>query len=811
MGGCRLRKWDGSQVVRYVITVEGAVQGVGFRPFVYRLAKDYGLTGRVRNTVYGVEIEVQGLDESVGGFIKDLTAKKPIHAYIESIKVEEVEPLCESDFVIVYSQSDGLLKTRVLPDIATCLDCLREMNDPSDRRYLYPFINCTLCGPRYTIIARMPYDRANTSMGEFEMCDACREEYEDPTNRRFHAEPIACPVCGPKVELWDRVGKVIAEKDEAIEYVVELIRGGRIVAVKGIGGFHLVVDARNSEAVRVLRERKLREEKPFALMYPNLDRVKGDCVVGEVEEKLLLSPESPIVLLRRRSNSTEVSEFVAPEQDRFGVMLPYSPLHHLLLGRLGFPIVATSGNRSEEPICVDEFEALRDLRDIADYFLVHNRKILRAVDDSIVQVVLGRPVILRRARGYVPQPVILMESSPKVLLAVGGHLKNTVSILFEDRVVISQHLGDLETRKSQENFNHSISLLSQLVGREPEVLVCDAHPDYLSTQWAEKQGMPLIKVQHHISHAYSVIAEKKIEPPVFAVIWDGTGFGLDGTVWGGEFFVILEGKVERWGHLRTFLLPGGDKAVREPRRTALGMLYELYGRDAFELVEGQLGFLRGVFSDSEWSSLKVMLERGINSPRTSSAGRVFDGVSALLNLHQVCSYEAQSAMALESLARRWRDDNWSDNGNINSDVEYNENGMAEGETVSDELIGIEEGFRVEEWKGRFVIDWGVFVEYLIGRIGAGENIGFLANQFHWVLAKTIERCVERVGIKNVILNGGCFQNSLLLEYTYSLLKGRFNVYFAEGIPPNDGGISLGQVYYAISNLRSKEDVFRYPG
>ncbi len=783
MDKCGSGKQNGLQVVRCIITVEGAVQGVGFRPFVYRLAKDYNLTGVVRNTVYGVRIEAQGAEVAVQGFLSDLEAKKPKHAVIERVSVERIEPIPESDFVIVHSQSEGYLRTRVLPDIATCPECLKEMRTPSDRRYRYPFINCTLCGPRYTIIVRMPYDRANTSMAEFEMCKECREEYEDPTNRRFHAEPIACPECGPKVLLWDSSGKVIAERDDAIEYSVRLIKEGNILAVKGIGGFHLVVDARNSDSVKRLRERKLREEKPFALMYPNIDRVKLDCEVSKIEEKILTSSEAPIVLLRRLDTPTEVSGYVAPEQDRFGVMLPYSPLHHLLLAELGFPIVATSGNRSEEPICIDEFEALRDLNGIADYFLVHNRKILRAVDDSIVQVVAGTPVILRRARGYVPQPIILSESSPKVLLAVGGHLKNTVSISFEDRVIMSQHLGDLETRKSQDNFHHSVSLLSELMERKPEILICDAHPDYASTQWAEKQNLPLVKVQHHIAHAYAVMAEKNVELPVFAVIWDGTGFGLDETVWGGEFFIISEDKVERWGHFRTFPLPGGDKAVREPRRTAIGMLYELYGEKVFDFIEEELSFLRRAFTDAEWASLRVMLRKGINSPRTSSAGRIFDGISAVLNLHQTCSYEAQSAMALESLARRC---NTTDDDSIN-------------------CIG--NLFTVEERNNKVVIDWRGVVEYAIAGIRECKDVRAIAKQFHWALADLVRRCAEMVGIENVILNGGCFQNSLLLGYTNELLKDKFNVYFAQEVPPNDGGISLGQVNYALSFLRSGKDVF----
>ncbi|MCX8064025.1 MAG: carbamoyltransferase HypF [Candidatus Hydrogenedentes bacterium] len=765
-------KSDNPRTVRCIITVEGAVQGIGFRPFIYRLAKEYRLTGLVRNTVYGVQIEVQGPFQTLQGFINDLESKKPVHAVIERVRIHEAPPISENNFVIIQSDTEGILKTRVMPDISTCSECLREMNNPSDRRYRYPFINCTLCGPRYTIIIRMPYDRVNTSMAEFKMCDECREEYENPNTRRFHAEPIACPNCGPQVALWDREGKVIYERDDAINEAVRLIKDGKILAIKGIGGFHLVVDARNSESVKLLRMRKLREEKPFALMYPDLNTVKIDCEVSEVEEKLLVSAEAPIVLLKRRNDSTEVSKYVAPEQDRFGVMLPYAPLHHLLLSALGFPVVATSGNRSEEPICTDELEALGDLRDIADYFLVHNRKILRAVDDSIVQVVDGCPIVLRRARGYVPQPVVVPQETSQTILAVGGHLKNTVAISFDNQVVISQHLGDLETKKAQDNFCHSVTLLSQLVERKPEVVACDAHPDYASTQWAEKQGLKVVKVQHHIAHAFSVMAEKKVDTPAFAVIWDGTGFGLDGTIWGGEFLVISREKIQRWGHFRTFPLPGGDKAVREPRRTALGMIYELLGNKSMEYIEKEIGHLREVFSDSEWNSISVMLKKGINSPRTSSVGRIFDGVASILNLYHTCSYEAQSAMRLESIARCYK-------------------------TGRDDVYKTSESFLLKNEHGVNIIDWGEFIKNLINKFRGEKNLSELANLFHWTLANTIKMCVETAGIKNVILNGGCFQNSLLLEYTVNLLKDNYNVYFAQNVPPNDGGISLGQIYYAV--------------
>ncbi len=764
------------KIRRIGIHVNGIVQGVGFRPFVYRIATQHGLTGWVQNRSDGVYIEIQGTDFSIENFLSSLKTECPKHAHIDGITTLELS-IQEKDkhFCIHPTYSEGTFHTRILPDIATCPDCLREMNDPKDRRYRYPFINCTLCGPRYTIIYRMPYDRANTSMASFQMCAQCREEYENPSNRRFHAEPIACPTCGPQIVLWNEKGEKLFEKDEAIVKTAGLIKNGAILAIKGLGGFHLIVDATNSEAVQRLRQRKNREEKPFALMYPSLEEVKKDCIVSDLEASLLTSSESPIVLLDKSPNSSRIAKEVAPEQSRHGVMLPYTPLHHLLLAEINIPIVATSGNRSDEPICIDEHEALERLKNIADYLLVHNRPIVRHVDDSIVHVVMDKPILLRRSRGYVPQPIFLSEPTSTVFLAVGGHLKNTVAVNYDNQVILSQHLGDLETQRAIEGFHQSRDTLLNLIERTPDILVADAHPDYTSTQWAYQQGNPVIPVQHHIAHALAVIAEKKVPLPAVAVIWDGTGFGLDRTIWGGEFFILTEEDIVRWGHWRNFPIPGGDKAVREPRRSLLGILYEIYGDDLFEKSTSVSEPISNAFHKIEWHALQQMLKHNINTPRTSSVGRLFDAVAMLLDLRPVCSFEAQSAMTLETLAS---------------------------EAKNTRYIDIPIVIRKET--DAHVLDWQPLIEFIIAQKTKGMPSTQLASLFHQYVAHCIKQVANKIGISNVIVNGGCFQNRLLLEYTIKLLQSEHTIYFAEQIPPNDGGISLGQVYYAIRYSNKKD-------
>ncbi len=756
--------------LRVRVTIHGAVQGVGFRPFIYRLATELGLAGWVINSAQGVLIEAEGPAPQLDVFLSRIERERPPRAVIQSLEFAFLDPVGYTTFEIRHSDASGAKTVLVLPDIATCDDCLREVFDPADRRYRYPFTNCTNCGPRFSIIEALPYDRPNTTMKAFAMCEACRAEYEDPLDRRFHAQANACPQCGPHLELWDRDGRVLASHHAALEAAAAAIREGAIVAVKGLGGFHLVVDARNEEAVVRLRRRKHRGEKPFALMYPSLDLVKAHCWVSDVEERLLRSPEAPIVLLRRRAQPDKAGEpylpapAVAPRNPYLGVMLPYTPLHHLLLAELGFPIVATSGNLSDEPICTDEHEALQRLGTIADVFLVHNRPIARPVDDSVVCVVLGAPLMLRRARGYAPLPIHLKDPVPK-LLAVGAHLKNTVAISMNREVFISQHIGDLETEPTFGAFRRVIAEFQALYELRPTAVACDAHPDYLSTQFAATCGLPEVRVQHHYAHILACMAENKVEGPVLGVAWDGTGYGLDGTLWGGEFLLVTEKGFRRVAHFRPFRLPGGERAIREPRRAAIGLLYELFGDTLFEM-KGLAPVL--AFSERERRLLQRMLQRGLNAPWTSSTGRLFDAVASIVGLRQVTSYEGQAAMELEFALY---------------DVET------------------EEAYALEipppNTHYPLTIDWSPMIQHIIRDVQHGTPVGVIAARFHNALVEAIVAVARQVGEVQVVLSGGCFQNRYLTERAVARLRDEgFRPYWHQRVPPNDGGIALGQVIAA---------------
>lgn len=747
---------------RVRLIIRGAVQGVGFRPFIYRLATELGLNGWVLNSAQGVFIEVEGKPETLQQFVRRVQTDKPPRAFIQSMEQSVLDPVGYTTFEIRHSQESGEKSALILPDIATCSDCLRELFDPADRRYLYPFTNCTNCGPRYSIIEALPYDRPNTTMRAFTMCPRCREEYENPLDRRFHAQPNACPECGPHLELWDEKGVCLAKYHEALLRAAEAIREGRIVAVKGLGGFHLVVDARNDAAVRCLRERKRREEKPFALMYPTLEMVTAHCEVNEVEERVLCSPESPIVLLRRKEEEA-VAPSVAPNNPYLGVMLPYTPLHHLLMRELGFAIVATSGNLSDEPICTDEHEALHRLAGIADLFLVHNRPIARHVDDSVVRVLMGRELVLRRARGYAPLPVLVKEPLPP-LLAVGAHLKNTVALSVGRQVFISQHIGDLETPQALDAFRRVIADVKGLWGHQPQAVTCDMHPDYLSTQAAHGMGLPVVEVQHHVAHILSCMAENELQPPVLGVSWDGTGYGTDGTIWGGEFLIVREESWERFAHLRPFRLPGGDRAIKEPRRSALGVLYELLGEDALDLLEQ-------AFTESERRLLRQMLQQGVNTPATSSAGRLFDAVASLAGVRQVVNFEGQAAMELEFLAHGVRTD----------------------ETYP---------FSLSEGASPCVLDWSPMIQAVLQDIQEGVSPSLIAARFHNTLVEMTVAIAHAAGLERVALSGGCFQNAHLTERAVRrLTEEGFRPYWHQRVPPNDGGIALGQIMGAVQSSR----------
>ncbi len=746
---------------RLRMVIHGAVQGVGFRPFVYRLATELQLTGWVLNSSQGVFIEVEGVLAKLEDFLRRLERDKPPRAFIQSLEYSWLDPVGYASFEIRHSDESGRKTAFILPDIATCPDCLREIFDPTDRRYRYPFTNCTNCGPRFSIIHALPYDRPNTTMKKFTMCSDCQTEYETPLDRRFHAQPNACPRCGPHLELWDRQGNVLAQRDEALLKAAESIRRGQIVALKGLGGFHLITDARNEEAVQELRRRKHREEKPLALMYPNLETVKEHCEVSQLEERLLVSPESPIVLVRRRGDA-RIAPAVAPRNPYLGVMLPYTPLHHLLMAELGSPVVATSGNLSDEPICTDEHQALHKLNTIADLLLVHNRPIARHVDDSIVRIVAGRELVLRRARGYAPLPITLKaaNSELRTVLAVGAHLKNTVALSVGSNVFISQHIGDLETTEAFGAFQRVIADFEKLYEARPSVIVHDLHPAYLSTQYAQQQYLPRMSVQHHYAHVLACMAENELDGPVLGVSWDGTGYGLDGTIWGGEFLLATRENFRRVAHLRQFRLPGGEQAIKEPRRTALGVLYEIYG-DALlgmrELAPVQ------AFSEKELEIVWAMLQKKINVPLTSSVGRLFDAVASLAGLRQSTRFEGQAAMELEFAL-----------------------------TETDETYHLE----IME---RDVLDWGPLVEAILNDVHGGVSVSKISARFHNALVEaivTVARCVKE---ERVVLTGGCFQNKYLTERAITRLRDAgFRVYWHQRVPPNDGGIALGQIGAASS-------------
>lgn len=762
---------------RLRVAIRGAVQGVGFRPFVFRLATDMQLPGWVSNTAAGVFIEVEGEPERLREFLQRVEREKPAISFIQSLESAFLDPVGFASFDIRES-SGGEKTVVVLPDIATCPECLADIADPKNRRYRYPFTNCTNCGPRYTIIESLPYDRPSTTMKKFAMCPECEREYKDPRNRRFHAQPNACPACGPHLALWDSDGKQLAQTDEALLRAAAEIRAGKIVAVKGIGGFHLMADARNDEAVLKLRERKRREEKPFALMYPRVYAVRGDCEFDDLEERLLRSVEAPIVLLKKKeAPRSGICASIAPRNPYLGVMLPYAPLHHLLMQELKFPVVATSGNLSDEPICIDEYEALSRLHGIADYFLVHDRPIVRHVDDSIVRIVAGRELVMRRARGFAPLPVRVKETLPSVL-AVGAHQKNAIAVATGDQVFVSQHIGDLETQEAFGAFERVIESFKKLYEVQPKTVACDLHPNYMSTEYAQRAGLPVLAVQHHYAHVLSCMAENEIEAPVLGISWDGSGYGTDGTVWGGEFLYVNEEGYERVAHLRTFPLPGAEKAVKEPRRTALGLLYELYGDDLGEKQD--LPSLQA-FSEQERRVLLGMLKQGVNSPRTSSAGRLFDAVASLLDLRQMVRFEGQAAMELEALATPV-------------------------ENTDDYLV------RGAEENGAFVLDWGPMIVGIRQDLWRGESKAVIARKFHNTLVQMMMVAANRIhesredAERRIVLTGGCFQNRLMTELAIRQLShAGYHMYWHQRIPPNDGGIALGQAKAAARMLRNRKD------
>ena len=753
---------------RVAISVRGIVQGVGFRPFVYRTATAAGVSGWVMNQSDAVRMEVEGSSESIEWFLHELREHHPPQARIDQL---DVQPrTCRTlsgavaDFQIRSSEEGSERRPTIPPDLATCRQCCEEIADPTERRYRYPFTNCTNCGPRWSIITGLPYDRSRTTMRSFPLCAACAQQYENVADRRFHAQPVACPACGPQLELLTRDGQVIAARAVALREAAEAVRAGSILALKGLGGFQLLADATSNAAVGRLRVRKHRKAKPFAIMLADEASVRTYCHASPFELSQLSSPPAPIMLLRRVQechSGMRIADSVAPCNPYLGVMLPNTPLHRLLMEEIGRPIICTSGNLSEEPMVTETAEALERLAEISDLMLTHNRPIARPVDDSVAREEEGELQVLRRARGFAPIPITISRAGP-CILAVGGHLKNSIALSLGQEVVVGPHVGDLDNVLSMNQHRRCIADLLEFFAVSPELVACDLHPDYGSTQHAEQLAqqwsVPLVRVQHHVAHTLSAIAEHHLEGPVLGLAWDGTGYGLDGTIWGGEGIVVDGPNWTRVAHLHPFPLPGGDRAAREPRRSLLGLLYETWGRKQIELVEPW-------FDEAELATLLTALERPRLFPRTSSMGRLFDAWAALCGLPGRISFEGEAAMQLEFLAD------------------------------PDESARYEIPLG-DAWPA--VADWHPMLCQALEDRAAGIAPKIVAARFHNALAALAEQIAERSGCHHIVLTGGCFQNRLLTQRTRACLsKSGRAVYTQRVVPPGDGGISLGQILGAL--------------
>lgn len=759
---------DVPDIRRLRLDLSGFVQGVGFRPFVYRLAQTEGLGGLVRNTAGGVTIEIEGAAPSLERFLARLDRELPPGAAIHERSLAALTPRGDGSFSISPSSDDGMRAALAMPDLATCPDCLREIFDPSDRRYRYPFTTCMHCGPRFSILQALPYDRERTTMERFALCARCRAEYGDPASRRFHAEAIACHDCGPQLALWDRAGSVLAVRNDALTDAVAALRDGAILGLKGLGGFQLLVDAANETAVARLRARKHRPRKPFAVMAPSLAAAEAIAQLSDVARALLLSPQAPIVLLP--AGERALAPGIAPGNPNLGVMLPCTPLHHLLLDGFGAPVVATSGNLSREPIAIDEDEALARLGGVVDVFLVHDRPIRRAVDDSVVRVIADRPVVLRHARGYAPS-VLSSRAVQAPMLALGGQQKNAVATGRGGRIVLGPHIGDLSSPRACEACDRAAEELPALQGLDPAAIASDAHPDYYTSRMAERFDLPVIRVPHHLAHVLACMADNALEGPVLGVAWDGTGYGGDGTVWGGEFLVADGHGFRRAAHLLPFPLPGGEAAVREPRRAALGLRYALHGSDR----RAEAG-AAGSFPAAQYEVLVTMMRNGVNAPLTSSVGRLFDATASLLGLMQVASFEGEAAMAVEFAAGR-----------------------------AAHVAPLPVPALIAQ-AGKSVVDWRGTMAALIAAHGEGEQPEALAAGLHAALAKAILIVAERCGVVDVVLTGGCFQNAILTEATVAVLReAGFRPHWHRRVPPNDGGLAVGQILFAARSLIEDAD------
>ncbi len=752
--------------IRERIIIKGIVQGVGFRPFIHKLVKNYNLSGWVLNSNQGVEIEIEGEEEELNNFVANVKEKVPPLARIEEIEVYQLPLVGYKEFSIKKSEiKEENSFVLVSPDISICKDCRQELFDPHNKRFKYAFINCTNCGPRFTIIKDIPYDREKTTMSVFKMCPRCQREYDDLEDRRYHAQPNACVDCGPEVFLYQRKRKLAVI--DPITEAIRLLKNGKIGAIKGLGGFHLACDATNSKAVLRLRHLKNRKDKPFALMSLNIEKINQYCEMGEEEREWLEDRARPIVLLKKKKNGL-ISSFVAMNNEYLGVMLPYTPLHYLLLKDNFLALIMTSGNFCDEPIIIDNQEALKKLDKVVDFFLLYNREIFNRCDDSIIKIINKHGVFFRRARGYVPHPIIL-DFKLKEVLALGGELKNTICFSKGKYVFPSQYLGDLKNLETFNSFQESIDNLGKIFKTNPQIIACDLHPNYLSTKYAEeigvKKGIKIVRVQHHHAHIASCMAEKNIRDKVIGVAYDGTGYGDDGNIWGGEFLLCDLKKYSRLGHLKYYALPGGDKAIEQPWRMTYSYLYSIYGPGA-KKIKIDFNYRR---DNNKLSIIEKMIDQKINSPLTSSCGRLFDAVSSLIGVRDEINYEGQAAMEMESLY------------------------------VSE--IKERYGFDIYKENGEFIIDPEKIFKEIISDLKKGMNKGIIASKFHNTVADfTVNLCGkirENTNLNKVALSGGVFQNCYLTEIIISLLeKDDFQVYIQRKVPPNDGGISLGQAVVA---------------
>lgn len=746
--------------MRLKIHITGLVQGVGFRPFVSRLANDLGLCGYVLNNTSGVLIEAEGDHATLNQFLLRIEQEKPAVSRIYSMQHSYLTDAGFSTFEIRESSEEGTKRASILPDIAVCTDCLNEVTNPKDRRFLYPFINCTHCGPRFTIINALPYDRKNTSMRDFHMCVSCTAEYNHAADRRFHAQPDACHDCGPWISLYDCDGNLVCERDAALEKSVSLIRKGSVIAVRGIGGFHLFCDATSGEVVNRLRERKNREEKPMAVMFPDLASIRKEAELGPLEERAITSVERPIVIVRKKGE-TSLADAVSPDNSTVGVFLPYTPLHHLMMRKLRLPVIATSANLSDEPIVKDEKDAFPRLSKIADYILSHNRDIVRRCDDSVVRVMAGRQIPIRRSRGFAPLAVMVPFRFKRPVLALGPYMNNTIAVGLDDKVYLSQHIGDLDTPLAVEFYEETVRDFIRLLDVKPEIVVSDLHPGYYTTRFGEKHfGSRLIKIQHHYAHILSCMADNDLvdNEEVIGFAFDGTGYGLDKTIWGSEVLIASYRHCRRMFHLRPYRLPGGDSAVREPCRTALSLLYETFGDEA-------AGIRQEALSEKERLFFLEMIRKGVNSPVTTSMGRLFDGVASLIGLKHRVSYHAQAAIALEQAA-------------VESDT-----------TDSYPFL----------LKNNIMYQIPV-IEGIVQDLNAGLAPADIAKKFHNTVVEMIlavsESLRQETGMTTVALSGGVFQNAIILEHSFERLKERgFVPLIHQAVPPNDGGVALGQAVF----------------